>query len=319
MIPIVCQPRTLSIRNRLRQWAHGKHELTRDVVVAAFTLIVTASILIGTEITLERLGRHTAVAYLEPSALLSIIFVSLCALLLFSNTIAALGSFYMGKDLELLLSSPVTHWKLFWGKFLEVLTSSTWMILVFGAPLIIGFGRHFDGGITFYLATIACLIPLFFIPTSIAICVVHLFSFLIPPKRSKHTLMVLSALVVIAMVLMYRSFAESRINQVGDINDVLQIISFMKFTAVDWTPSHWCAKFLGGFLQETPNPQYYFYLLLFLQLSPAFASRFCLADCCMKGHLPEHSQIAAQMLFRAGLAKQLFAASLHFFPPRNSP
>ena len=60
--------------------------------------------------------------------LLGLILLSFISILLLSNVITALSSFFLAKDLELLVSSPVDWLYLYLAKLSETLIHSSWMV-----------------------------------------------------------------------------------------------------------------------------------------------------------------------------------------------
>src|SRR5262245_569817 len=62
--------------------------------------------------------------------LLGLVLVGFFAILLLSNVITALSSFFLAKDLDLLVSGPVDWLNLYLAKLLETLLHSSWMVVL---------------------------------------------------------------------------------------------------------------------------------------------------------------------------------------------
>src|SRR3954463_1734913 len=62
--------------------------------------------------------------------LLGLLLVGFFSILVLSNVITALSSFFLAKDLDLLASAPVDWLKLYSAKLLETLVHSSWMVVL---------------------------------------------------------------------------------------------------------------------------------------------------------------------------------------------
>ncbi len=72
-------------------------------------------------------------------SLLSLFFLFLGAMLVFSNAIITFGSLYRSKETEFLLSCPVPEENVFGYRLMESLAFSSWAFLVLGLPLMLGY------------------------------------------------------------------------------------------------------------------------------------------------------------------------------------
>ena len=78
--------------------------------------------------------------------LLGLILVGFFSILLLSNVITALSSFFLAKDLDLLVSGPVDWLKLYGAKLLETILHSSWMVVLMAVPMFAAFGIAYEGG-----------------------------------------------------------------------------------------------------------------------------------------------------------------------------
>src|SRR5204863_3086986 len=72
--------------------------------------------------------------------LLGLILVSFFSILLLSNVITALSSFFLARDLDLLVAAPVDWLKLYGAKLFETLVHSSWMVVLMAIPLFAAYG-----------------------------------------------------------------------------------------------------------------------------------------------------------------------------------
>src|SRR4051812_26804220 len=99
--------------------------------------------------------------------LLGIILVGFFSILLLSNIITALSSFFLARDLDLLVAGPVDWLKLYGAKLLETGVNSSWMVLLMALPMFAAFGVAYHGGPLFPLIVAAVFIPFLVVPAVI--------------------------------------------------------------------------------------------------------------------------------------------------------
>src|SRR3954451_7760572 len=99
--------------------------------------------------------------------LLGVILVGFFSILLLSNVITALSSFFLARDLDLLVAGPVDWLQLYGAKLLETVVHSSWMVVLMAVPLFAVFGVAYSGGPFFPLVVAALLIPFLVIPAAV--------------------------------------------------------------------------------------------------------------------------------------------------------
>src|SRR6266540_6895736 len=121
---------------------------------------------IGTYLVVRRVLRYFETVYeLGPALayqLLLIILLTFLSMLLFSNLITALSTFFLARDLDLVRSTPVPIGPFYYSRLITTTLNSSWMVLFFSLPIFAAYGTVFGSGILFYL-WLAAVLPLFLI------------------------------------------------------------------------------------------------------------------------------------------------------------
>src|SRR5919107_2492067 len=91
--------------------------------------------------------------------LLGMILIGFFSILLLSNVITSLSSFFLARDLDLLVSGPVDWLKLYGAKLLETVVNSSWMVVLMAIPMFAAFGVAYHGGPLFPLIVLAAFVP----------------------------------------------------------------------------------------------------------------------------------------------------------------
>src|SRR5208283_1110949 len=118
--------------------------------------------------TIEGLGDLLALR------LLSMILLTFFSILVFSNIITSLSTYYLSGELDILLSSPVRIETIYRAKFIETLIDSSWMTLIYGLPVFIAYGAVFKASSLFYIGLIFTIVPYLCIPAAVGIVVTML-------------------------------------------------------------------------------------------------------------------------------------------------
>jgi hypothetical protein len=120
--------------------------------------------------------------------LLGLLLLSFSAILLLSNIIAALSSFFLARDLDLLVSSPVDWLSLYGSRLFETALHSSWMVVLLALPMLAAYGLAFDGGILYVLAALAGFLPFLIIPAALGSAVTLVLVNVFPARRTRDIL-----------------------------------------------------------------------------------------------------------------------------------
>jgi ABC-2 type transport system permease protein len=167
---------------------------------------------------------------------LALFFLTLLAMLIFSNILVTFSTMYKSSETDFLFSLPMDEQEIFVCRFVETVAYSSWAFVFLGIPLMVSYGVVFEVKWYFYPA-----LPLFFLPfVVIAGMLGSLFMMLLVrvfPRMNFKMIVGLILLLGFAFAaFLYRSFSVSRIDQLEVID---QILSALKTTQSPFFPSHW--------------------------------------------------------------------------------
>src|SRR5574341_763284 len=127
--------------------------------------------------TIEGLGDLLALR------LLSMVLLTFFSLLLFSNVVTSLSTFYLSGELDILHSAPIGIANIYRAKFAETLVDSSWMTLIYSFPVFIAYGAVFKATAAYYAGLIATIVPFLIIPAAAGIIVTMLLVNAFPSKQ----------------------------------------------------------------------------------------------------------------------------------------
>ncbi|HEX2928962.1 MAG TPA: hypothetical protein VHV54_04570, partial [Candidatus Binatia bacterium] len=215
-------------------------------------VILAASFWVGTYFVVRRVLRYFETVYeLGPALayqLLLIILLTFLSMLLFSNLVAALSTFFLARDLELLHAAPIAPSSFFFARLVSTTLNSSWMVLFFSVPIFAAYGAVFGGGVILYL-WLAVILPLFLIiPASVGIFIIHLLVYLLPARRIRDLLFFIGLFAFIIIYFLFRFSEPERLVQPESFGNFIQFLTAMETPSSPFLPSSWSAEILAGTL-----------------------------------------------------------------------
>jgi len=182
--------------------------------------------------------------------LLGIMLVSFLGILILSNIVTALSSFFLAKDLDLLVASPVDWLRLYGAKLLETTGHSSWMVVLIATPVLTAYGISYQGGFLYPLVAIAAMLPFLFIPAAIGSAVTLLLVNIFPARRTRDILSVIAVLAAAGVVLLFRLVRPERLARPEGFRSLVEFISLLRTPTSSWMPSEWAARGIMTWLRQ---------------------------------------------------------------------
>lgn len=180
--------------------------------------------------------------------LLGLLLLSFSAILLLSNIIASLSSFFLAKDLELLMSSPVDWLSLYVSRLFETALHSSWMVVLLSIPILAAYGIAFDGGFMFVLVALAGFVPFMIIPAAAGSAITLLLVNIFPARRTRDILSVIGVLAAAGLVVLFRLIRPEQLARPEGFRSLVEFISVLRGGSSPFLPSDWLQRMLMGSL-----------------------------------------------------------------------
>jgi ABC-2 type transport system permease protein len=181
--------------------------------------------------------------------LLGLLLVGFFSILLLSNVITALSSFFLAKDLDLLVSGPVDWLKLYGAKLLETIVHSSWMVVLMAVPMFAAYGVVYNGGYWFPLVAVAIMVPLLIIPAVIGSAVTLILVNVFPARRTRDILSVISVLAAGGIVLLFRIVRPERLARPEGFRSLVDFVTVLRTPTSPLLPSEWAQHATMSWLQ----------------------------------------------------------------------
>jgi ABC-2 type transport system permease protein len=233
-------PKYLTARARALAGERGR--VARWLLLGGFGVLFWAFIF-GMVFRLLRYFRGVPeIGPLLAGKLLGLILIGFFSILLLSNVITALSSFFLARDLDLLVAAPVDWLKLYGAKLLETLVHSSWMVLLMAIPLFAAYGVVYSGGPFFPLVVLALLVPFLVIPAAIGSAVTLLLVNIFPARRTRDILSVIAILTASGIVLLFRLVRPERFARPEGFRSLVDFITLLRTPTSPLLPSEWVQR-----------------------------------------------------------------------------
>jgi len=249
--------KTLLLRNHIRS-VRNESKLKIAVIGIWLTIFIT----VGCWFFLRAFDflYNFPVGDLLAVRVLALFFLTLFAMLVFSNILVAFSTLYKSSETEFLFSLPMEEQEVFVCRFIETLAYSSWAFIFLGIPLMASYGIVFKVQWYFYAALLFFFLPFVVIAGLLGTLIMMTLVRVFPKMNLKVVIVVIAVLGVGFGFFLYRSFSVSRISQLEIID---QILSALKTTQSPFFPSHWVNEgILAAGKGNLREAAFYFGLLL---------------------------------------------------------
>lgn len=251
-------PKWLTVRARAVSTERG-HGM-RVAVLAVFGFLFWAFIY-GMLFRLLRYFRGVQeIGPLLAGKLLGLILVGFFSILLLSNVITALSSFFLARDLDLLVSGPVDWLKVYLAKLLETLVHSSWMVVLMAIPMFAAYGVVYAGGWLFPIVVLVTFVPFLVVPAVIGSAVTLLLVNVFPARRTRDILSVIAVLAAGAIVLLFRLIRPERLARPEGFHSLVDFITLLRGPTSPFLPSEWVERAVMSWSSGHPELLPYYLL-----------------------------------------------------------
>ena len=188
--------------------------------------------------------------------LLGMAFVTFLMILVLSNVITALSTFFLSEDLELVVAAPIELETIYGARLTETIVDSSWMVALLAVPLLIAYGAVYAAAWPYYVLAVLTLIPFLIIPAVIGTAVTLILVNVFPARRTRDLLALLGLLAAGGVVAAFRFLRPERLMRPEEFRSLVDFVSVLRTPTSPWLPSEWAAEalmsYLGGFFQWFP-------------------------------------------------------------------
>jgi len=174
--------------------------------------------------------------------ILTMNFLTMFMMLILSALVSTLNIFFLSRDLQLLLSSPIRSRTVFIWKGLEVGFGSAVMVIFFSLPLLFAYSYYFAPGI----GDIAAMILVFLLYIVCGVLLGIIVGMIIPAffsvKKLQPVLSLVGIVFISGIVIFLRLLRPEEFGNPDVINNLLNYMAGLNISFMDYLPFSWISK-----------------------------------------------------------------------------
>ena len=229
-------------RNRVSRSERG--DFARAWVFGGVGVLVFAALFWGAFWITTELGAYDELGDFLLRIGLSWLFLTFLSFLAFSGIVTALSTFFLSEDLRLLVATPVAVRRLFYARFAKTVLQSSWMVVVFLLPVLLGVGIARCAPCMFYLTALLTVAPFCVIPVAAGTGTTLLLVNVFPARRARDILMLMGLVFAGSIVLLLRFIQPERLLRVDSLPDVTGFFATLQSPITPLLPSFWAGETL---------------------------------------------------------------------------
>jgi ABC-2 type transport system permease protein len=257
------------------KWRAARRRMVTDstalrVVVMGLVALVFFAIVFG--IIHRVLGHFRAtpgVGDLLAGKMLALLLLAFLSILLLSNIISALSSFFLARDLELLSAAPVDGLRVYTARFIETTVNSSWMVVLILLPILAAFAVAYESSIMFVVVTMVAIGSFLVLPavvgTALTLVLVNVF----PARRARDLLALIALFGAAALIALFRLLRPEQLARPEGFRNLVDFIAALRTPQSPWLPSEWAAQAILAPLGVAGNAPDLFPLLLLVSTAAA--------------------------------------------------
>ncbi len=199
--------------------------------------------------------------------LLGLAFLTFFSILLLSNVITALSTFFLSEDLELLVAAPVKPGDLYGARLAETILDSSWMVALMAVPILAAYGVVYAAGPAYYATALVVLASFLVLPAVLGSAFTLMLVNVFPARRTRDLLALIGLFAVAGLVAMFRFLRPERLVRPEEFRDLVDFMAVLRTPTSVWLPSEWAADALMSRLNGVPD---WHPFLLLLSTAAAF-------------------------------------------------
>ena len=203
---------------------------------------------------LRYIGNVQDIGNLLAGKVLGVVLLAFLSILLLSNIITALSTFFLAKDLDLLVAAPIGWPRLYLAKLGETIVHSSWMVGLLALPILTAYGTVYAGGPLFPFVAAAALGPYLLLPavagTIFTVLLVNVF----PARRTRELLGLIGLGAGALVVLLLRFIRPEQLARPEGFRNFVDYLTVLKAPTSPWLPSEWSAEMIMNWLTRVADP-----------------------------------------------------------------
>ncbi|MFH0843912.1 MAG: hypothetical protein V1930_00410 [Pseudomonadota bacterium] len=255
-LSLLISPRIFGLRNRLIRSTTKVRRKSLIMILMGFVFwggmfVLSARVLIYFQ-SVDVIGD------LLVHRLLSMILLTFFSLLIFSNIITALSNLYLSNDLELCHSTPASIEEVFLSRAFFTLTDSSWMVVIFGIPIMMAYAYVYRPDGEYYLHLFHMGLAVVILAANIGILITMILTNIFPAHRTRDIIVLLAMVLILTLYLLFRFLRPERLVDPDAFFSIMHYVGALEAPDSSYLPTHWMTETLWDYLKGSPSKSHFF-------------------------------------------------------------
>lgn len=222
---------------------------TRSMGSAFLILLLTIAFIMVEYFVSVELFKHImaqvhleALRYVLLAKLLQMVFLVFTVLLIYSNIVLSISSFFTSPEIDMIHPRPVSNAAIFLYRFTETILRSSWMFIAFGVPILFAYGVVMNPPTSFLFQIPLIILPSLILPAAIGVPIGILLILAFSPRRTQQVFLVMGLFLAVGLVLVFRLMQpEQLIDPIG-VEQVNFYLDTLRIPSIGWLPTTWSSE-----------------------------------------------------------------------------
>lgn len=183
--------------------------------------------------------------------LMGLILIGFLSILLLSNIIGSLSTFFLARDLDTLVAAPLDWFRFYVAKLTETMAHSSWMVVLMSIPIFAAYGVAYEGGVLYPVVALAVFVPFLVLPAIVGSALTLLLVNVFPARRTKDILAVIAVLAAAGLALLFRLVRPEQLAGPEGFESLMEFVAVLRTPTSPFLPSEWVQSILMSWLAGT--------------------------------------------------------------------
>src|SRR5207244_1652373 len=116
---------------------------------------------------------------------------------------------------------------------------SSWMVILFGAPVLLAYGTVHHSGLDYYALTFLLTPAYFVIPAALGVCLTTVLVNVFPARRARDFLMIVGLVFLGTAFMLFRAIKPERLVDPHAFANLAEFFGQLSVPQTEWLPSTW--------------------------------------------------------------------------------
>ncbi|HPQ40827.1 MAG TPA: hypothetical protein PLV45_10680, partial [bacterium] len=190
--------------------------------------------------------------YVLLAKLLQMVYLVFTVLLIYSNIVMSISSFFTSPELDMIHCRPVSETALFLNRYAETFLRSSWMFIAFAVPILVAYGHVLSPASGFPLQLLYIVLPSLLLPAALGVIIGILLILFFSPRRTQQVFLILGVFLAVGLVMVFRLMQPEKLIDPIGLEQVNFYLDTLRIPSIRWSPATWASEGIAAYGEGRP-------------------------------------------------------------------